>query len=143
MALSKIAAFAAMGVAMFPCRCVIHNEKIPYLHGVCAAVMFLILAIFCCIFFGRAWYKGHWRARCRAFIYAICGIIIVTSILIIAIDLHSDGIISSKITRIIFFSEGAALISFGIAWLIASRIFPIITRDDERITLSPFSDRGE
>lgn len=125
MVLSKIAAFAALGVAMFPCKCGCHTERIPHMHGICAAVMFLILAFFCYEFLQRAWGKDHWQAKVRACIYGICGITILASVLIIATDIHSKGTISSKISRIIFFSENAALVAFGIAWLTACQMIPI------------------
>ena len=110
MVLSKVAAFAAMGVAMFPCTCGSHPEIVPYIHGASAAVMFLILAVFCYMFFRRARDKGHSQARLRAYVYAICGITIVASILIIAIDNLSGGIISSRISRLIFYGERAGLV---------------------------------
>lgn len=139
MVLSKIAAFAAMGVAMFPCKCKYYEEIIPYVHGTSAAVMFLILAIFCYLFFRRAYDKGHRQARLRAYIYAICGATIVVSILIIATDKCFGGFISSRVTRLTFYSERAGLIAFGIAWLSASRVFPFISSEEERF--SPFSNR--
>ena len=76
MVLSKIAAFAAMGVAMFPCKCGSHTEIIPYVHGISAAVMFVILSIFCYIFFLNAKAKGNAQAMVRVYIYALCGITI-------------------------------------------------------------------
>ncbi len=135
MVLSKMAAFAAMGVAMFPCDCGSHVEVIPYVHGISAAVMFLILAVFCYIFFRRAMGKGHSEAVRRAYIYAICGIVIVASIVIIAIDNLLGGIISSRISRLTFYGERAGLIAFGIAWLSASRVLPVLTRKEERFSL--------
>ena len=140
MVLSKIAAFAAIGVAMFPCKCGNHPEIIPSVHGASAAIMFGILAIFCYIFYQRAYGKGYLQAKLRAYIYAICGIVIIVSMLIIALDNLFDGAISSKISRLTFYGEAAGLISFGIAWLSASRILPFITRKDERLPLSPFND---
>lgn len=138
MILSKVAAFAAMGVAMFPCKCGDHPEIIPNLHGISTGIMFIILAIFCLIFFRRAWEKKHLQARYRAYIYAFCGSIIVLSILIIAIDNLSKGTISSMIPRLTFYGENAGLIAFGIAWLSASRFLPVLTRKDERYSF--FSD---
>jgi hypothetical protein len=38
--------------------------------------------------------------------------------------------------------KAAGLIAFGIAWLTASRIIPIITGGEERLTLSPFGKRA-
>src|SRR5258707_5405811 len=42
MMLSKIAAVAALGVALFPCECDSHPALVPYVHGVSAALMFSI-----------------------------------------------------------------------------------------------------
>jgi hypothetical protein len=133
--LSKMAAFAALGVAMFPCKCGNNVEVIPYAHYISAAVMFIILAIFCYFFFQRAWGKGYSHAKFRACIYAVCGIIIVSSILILAIDHFSGDIISTKISRLTFYSERAGLVAFGIAWLSASRVLPLLTNKDDRFSL--------
>jgi hypothetical protein len=144
MVLSKIAAVAALGVAVFPCKCESDTDVIPYAHGTFAAVMFIILAFFCYIFYRRAWNKGHLQAIIRACIYAICGITIVASILIIAIDNLSGGIISSRIDRLTFYGENAGLIAFGIAWLTASRTLPLITQNDKDDRFSLFrGDTGE
>ena len=139
MLLSKIAAFAALGVAMFPCKCEIYTEIIPYVHGTSAAVMFLILAVFCYIFYRRARDKGHKQAKIRAIVYAACGITIIVSILILAIDYFSADAISERINRLKFYGEAAGLIAFGIAWLTASCVLPLISSKEERF--SPFSDR--
>lgn len=117
MMLSKVAALSAMGVAMFPCKCGDHPEIIPNVHGISTGVMFVILAIFCYIFFQRAYNKGHPQAKLRAAIYAFCGITLVLSILIIATDNLSGHSFSLKINRLIFYCEAAGLIAFGIAWL--------------------------
>jgi hypothetical protein len=141
--LSKIAAIAAMGVAMFPCKCVVHPEKIPHLHGISAVVMFVILAIFCYIFFRRAKKKGHGQALIRATIYATCGVFILAAILIVGVDRLLDGAISSKIVRLTFYGEAVALVSFGVAWLTASRFLPVITQKQERVSLSPFQSESQ
>lgn len=138
MVLTKIAAFASIGVAIFPCSCGGHQEIIPYVHYVSAAVMFLILMAFCYSFFKRARGKGHAQAIFRAYIYAICGLIIAASIAVLALDFVLDGAISSRVSRITFYCEAAALIAFGVAWLTASRILPLITNKKERLSLSPF-----
>jgi hypothetical protein len=135
--LSKIAAVAALGVAVFPCKCESNVDVIPYAHGTFAAVMFTILAFFCYIFFRRAWSKNHAYARSRAYIYAICGITIASSIMFIAVDNFSGGVISERINRLTFYGENAGLIAFGIAWLTASRTLPLITRkgSDDRFSI--------
>ena len=138
MVLTKIAAFAAIGVAIFPCSCGGHEEIIPYVHYVSAAVMFLILAVFCYTFFERARGKRYAQAKFRAYIYAVCGLIIAASIAVLALDFILGGAISSKVSRITFYCETTALIAFGVAWLTASRILPVITNNKERLSLSPF-----
>ena len=138
MVLTKIAAFAAIGVAIFPCYCGGHEEIIPYVHYVSAAVMFLILAAFCYSFFKRARGKRYPQAKFRAYIYAVCGLIIAASIAVMALDFVLGGAISSKVRRITFYCETTALIAFGVAWLAESRILPLITNKKERLSLSPF-----
>ncbi len=138
MLLSKVAALSAIGVAMFPCDCNGHEQIIPYVHGVSAGVMFGVLAFFCYKFYERAQAKNHFRARLRAAIYAICGVVIVGSIVVLALDHLLEGVISSKVSRLTFYGEAAGLISFGVAWLSASRVLPLITLTDERHSLSPF-----
>lgn len=134
---SKIAALAAMGVAMFPCECEIYEEIIPNVHDISAAVMFLVLAFFCYTFYCRARDKSHPQAKIRAYIYVACGLTIVASILILAFDHLSGDLISSSIIRLTFYGERAGLVAFGIAWLTASRALPLITTKEER--LLPFS----
>ena len=136
--ISKIAAVSALGVAMFPCSCGGHQEIIPHVHYISATVMFLILVAFCYSFFKRARGKGHTQAVFRAYIYAICGITILVSIAVIGLDFVLDEAISSRISRLTFYCEAVALVAFGIAWLTASRILPLITRKDERLSISPF-----
>ncbi len=143
MLLSKVAAFAAMGIALFPCACGGHREVIPYVHGVSAAVMFLILAVFCYTFYRRARDKARDDSRAeyrvqassRAVVYAVCGITIVASILVLAIDHLLGGAIGARIARLTFYGEFAGLVAFGIAWLVASRVLPGISGKGERISI--------
>jgi hypothetical protein len=81
MLLSKFAAAAALGVAMFPCECGTHSEVVPYVHYISAATMFLILVYFCYSFYRIARSKGHKEANRRACVYVVCGIAIILSIL--------------------------------------------------------------
>jgi hypothetical protein len=115
MILSKVASAAGLGVALFPCRCDGHTELAPYVHGVSASVMFLILAYLCYGFFRRARSKGHPQAQARATIYAVCGIAILLSILALAFDHFSGGTLSTTVPRITFYGEAIALVAFGTA----------------------------
>ena len=141
MVMSKIAALAAIGVALFPCKCDQQPEILPYVHAAAAAAMFVMLAGFCYIFFKRARQKGYPQASMRAAIYAACGVAIVLSMAVLALDASTDGMIKAALTslgingaRLTFYVEHAALIAFGISWLTASRVLPVITRPDERFS---------
>jgi hypothetical protein len=137
MLMSKFAAVAALGVALFPCGCNGHAEIIPYVHFGSAAVLFLILTYFCWVFYKRARAKGYTEANRRALIYVLCGIVIIASILIMVFDKVAGGVLSARIPRLVFYCERAGLVAFGISWLTASRVFPVLTRSDERF--SPLS----
>lgn len=140
MVIAKIAAVSSVGVALFPCVCDDnYTPSYPALHVISSVLMFSILAIFCYRFFKRAYDKGHTHARVRAVIYALCGLMIVLAMIAIAADFALDHSLSEKITGFVFYGEATALMSFGVAWLVASRILPVITRMNERVSLSPFS----
>jgi len=135
MVTSKVAAVAALGVALFPCECDGHAELVPYVHAGSAAVMFLILTYFCYGFFRRAWTKGHPQAKVRAYVYAVCGGVMAASILVLLADHLSGGSLSALDPQLTFHGEYASLVAFGVSWLTASRMLPVITRKDERLSL--------
>ena len=141
MVLSKVASVAAFGVAIFPCHCPGHPEsaifapEVKYLHSASAAIMFLILAFFCYEFNRRAHAKGYVQARRRARIYVVCGVLIVLSILVMAIDRLTGDALSARFDKLTFVGEGVALVAFGVSWLTASRILPGLAREDERLSL--------
>jgi len=137
MIFSKIAAVAALGVALFPCGCDGHPELIPYLHYISAGVMFAVLAVFCVLFRQRAIAKGTPQGRARALIYSMCGLTIVAVILVLAGDHLAGGVIRSRFARLVFHGEGIGLTAFGISWLLASRTIPFVTASNERISLLP------
>ena len=132
MAMSKVAAVAALGVAMFPCACNGNDEIIPHVHYICAGVMFAILTGFCYVFYRRAIAKAHTEARVRAGLYALCGLAIVVSMVVIAIQNLSDNLGTS---RVIFAAEATGLVAFGVSWLTASHVLPFITSARERVSL--------
>lgn len=132
MILSKVAGIATLCIALFPCDCDGHDQLVPYVHGASAAVTFAILAFFCYVFFQRAIAKGGGPARSRAFIYAICGVVIVLVIVVLAIDHLAGHVISSRLPRLTYYGEKTALLAFGVSWLTASHWLPVITTGQER-----------
>jgi hypothetical protein len=141
MILSKVAAFAALGIALFPCECDSHHpETVPCVHGTSAAVMFLILTYFCYVFYCRAREKGHAQAKVRTCIYAACGISILAAIATLMVDYFSGKWISSKIVRLTFYGECTGLVAFGVSWLTASHWLPVINSRKERF--KPFNGKS-
>ena len=141
MILSKIVAAAALGVALFSCGCGKEPDPkaMPSVHYTFAAIMFIVLACLCGIFYQRARAKGHRQAKWRSYIYAICGIAIVIVILLLGIDSLTKGHLLSKVPRPTFYGELTGLLAFGISWLVASRALPFITAPRERVSLLPVS----
>ena len=141
MVLSKVAAVAAVCVALFPCGCGdLTRQIVPKIHYFSAAVMFAILAIFCYSFFCRAWPKGTARARLRAVIYALCGIVIVAAIALMLVDKINGGSVSVRYNQFTFRAEACALVAFGVAWLTASRKLPVLTSAEDRVPMFPASN---
>jgi fumarate reductase subunit D len=141
MLLSKIAAIAAIGIAMFPSCSIEYPLIAPLLHYTSAAIMFIILAIFCYLFNERALHKGHPEAILRTYIYTICGDVIVVSMAVMALYSIISKLSGFSIDRLVFYGEAISLIAFGVAWLTASLTLPLITSNDERIRL--FSSKNK
>jgi hypothetical protein len=130
MIMSKVAALAALGIAMFPCLCNRNPDDLdfPYVHGISTLILFIILILFCYFFFKRAWGKylkarakgeSGWAPKTRAGIYLACGGLIFASMVLLAIDKMLDDVISKQVPNLTFYCEYVALSSFGGAWLIA------------------------
>jgi hypothetical protein len=138
MRLSKVAAFAAVGIAMFPCGCGGHDQIFPGIHYVSAVVMFGILAIFCYFFLRRALSKDWIQAHSRAVIYAFSGLAIILAMVAMAFDAATGDSLSQRFRNFTFYAEATGLVAFGIAWLTASKVVPGIARVDERLQFHPF-----
>ncbi len=134
MAMSKLAAAASLGVALFPCGCGRPDVGLQWLHFGSAAVMFGVLALFCRVFYRRARAKGWAEALRRAGIYAACGLTIVACMATLALDALLGGALTAGIPRLVFWGEAVALTAFGISWLTASRTLPMLARADERFS---------
>ena len=137
MLLSKGAAIAALGVALFQCSCDGHTETIPHIHYVSAGVMFIILDYFCYIFYDRAKSKGHTEAKRRTLIYALCGLAITLAMAAMAINYIGQEWLANIFHRFTYYCEFAGLAAFGISWLVASKIIPSLSAPHERI--NPFA----
>lgn len=145
--LTRVAAIAAAGVALFPCNCDCYTELVPYLHYGSAGVVYAVLFYFVAHFYFKASSKANgsytiglpahnptaWKSNSerRKRVYAFCLAGMVISVLILATNrLLPDSM------RPVLVGEAGGLFFFGFAWLTASRVAPIFTSagvDRERI----------
>lgn len=137
--LAKIAAIAALLIAIFPCDMppgLVSEFKIHYIS---AGIMFAVLACYCWIFYARARQKKTGQSIVRRIIYATCGITIVLAIAVLGYDAATKGSLTAWEPRLVFYGERAGLIAFGFSWIVASRVFPWITAREERVSILPIA----
>lgn len=134
MVASKIAAFAGVLIPMFPCGCDGNPQIIPGVHYLAAAAMFLVLAYFCWRFLRRAWDKKHPRAKARAAVYALCGLAILISMVALGLNGALHHRLSAAHPAFVYWFETTALVAFGVSWLTASHVLPVINAPQERFS---------
>ncbi|QKX18159.1 DUF998 domain-containing protein [Microbulbifer sp. YPW1] len=142
--LSKVAAVAVAAVAFFPCDCFTGRfddgstreaTVTGIVHTASAISMFIILAIFCWLFYLRAKEKDSKEAKVRGRIYRICAVAMVGAMVAQLLDIL-DWVDFSGITqRLTYYVEATGLMAFGVAWMTASRMLPFITNEDERVRI--------
>jgi hypothetical protein len=132
--LTKATAVAALGVALFPGEVEPIGSRTQTLHTIASLVMFSTLAGLCWIFHLRARRKNLMRASRRALLYALCGWVMVLSMLVVVADHFLGGPLLARIPRLVFYCERVALLAFGTAWLAAGHILPWLTDQEERWT---------
>lgn len=134
MILSKVAAIAALGIALFPCDCGRGDSMNSILHYSSAGVMFISLAAFCFLFKYRAFDKKETfkKAARRVVVYNFCGLSIIFCIVSLAgVAVFFEQNSGSKL---VFYFEAIALMAFSISWLTASKVFPFLAEEDERLS---------
>jgi quinol-cytochrome oxidoreductase complex cytochrome b subunit len=121
---SKIAGIAAVLVALFPTACdsceADLNAKI---HVVAAVVLFGILAYFCFGPFQQNTKGQPGKRGRRSKIYFLCGIVILLSLATAIILLRFFPELADGVDAL-YWAETAALIAFGIAWVVAGKTIP-------------------
>ncbi len=155
-ALSNLAGAASVSIAMFPCtaleaaplrgvvQSVTHASTI---HTIAASTMFIVLAYFCFGFYTRAIAKnvdgGNPAAGWRSWIYLVCGVLLVASMLVMALAPFlpslSGGSIAEQHATLTFWGEAVGLVSFGVSWLTSSKA--LVAQPSERLYLIPASLR--
>lgn len=132
-----ISGIMGLCICFFPC----YNGNLQYvgtfqipihlsntLHSVAAAIFFILLAFNSFFLFTKGDSKPTKNKIKRNFIYRVCGLGIIASILFIVLALKKS------IYGLTWISETAALAFFGISWLTKADIFPFLFCD------SPYKD---
>lgn len=132
---SKLGAVAAALVAIFPTSTIgMPNLSSGPVHYIAAAVLFLILAYFCYVFWNMTRTSDRPIERRRSPIYAACGIIMLACIVVIAIATWFFGETANDL-RLTFWGEWIALWAFGTAWVVAGKSLPFLSEPSERPNL--------
>lgn len=120
----NLAGFFAIGIACFPATEAGSGDLIGKIHLTCAALFFLTLAVFSLFLFTKKGSDPTPQKLRRNKIYIICGLIMITCLIAIAIYpafLKNDN----SETSFIFWAETFALIAFGVSWITKGRtIYP-------------------
>ncbi|GAA0853086.1 DUF998 domain-containing protein [Aliiglaciecola litoralis] len=142
---SKLAAIAAIGVAVFPTSCdadifekvcdIYGESSTGTLHYVSASILFVVLAIFCFVFFRNDIKHQEGKKKRRSQIYLTCGVVMVIAMAVMLSTLFIDYQQSFGWTSVVFVAEAAALIAFGSAWIVAGKAIPWLVNDNEKLTL--------
>lgn len=139
---SKIAAFAAVGIAIFPTAC----EKceagfISTLHYISAAILFSILAYFCLVpFRKKVKAKNSSKQSRRNTIYLLCGIVMIICMLGMAIANFALPAEFVARLRLIYWGEAIGLGAFGVAWFVSGKALPFFADPNERLKLEKALD---
>jgi len=133
--LTLVASALAVIVALKPCGCGPTGEAGSALHFPAAIGLFAILAYFCWAFRNRA--RGKLidypkQANRRVVMYTICFYGMVLTIALGATYFFATKRVQQFCPDFLFWVEALGLVSFGVSWLTASRIFPWFTHPNER-----------
>jgi len=133
---SKVAAVAAIFVAVFPTTCATcSSETTSIIHYAAASTLFSLLAYFCLGPFRKNTKDHSGKKGRRGRIYLICGLVIIGAML---------GLLASSLPlfdavrdawRVTYYAEAVALWAFGVAWMVAGKYFGVVVDEDEALQL--------
>ena len=133
---SKVGATSAIVVALIPtdefCG---ESTRASTIHLAAAVLLFLILAWFC---FGpfRKNTKGQpGKKGRRAKFYFVCGSVMIVSMAVGVIGKFVWSCEELVTLNLTYWVEAIALGAFGVAWIVAGKIIPMLVDDDEALKL--------
>jgi hypothetical protein len=134
--ISKIAAIAAAGIAVFPTGCqTCETSSTTIVHFVCATVLFSSLAYFCLGPFREKLLGKGGKKFLRRRIYLACGLTMIACMAgIAAAGFFIPAELIAEL-RIVYWGEAIALSAFGIAWFVSGKALRIIADEGELLKL--------
>ena len=129
---SKLAAIAAILVAVFPTACDNCDTGLQSIvHYISAASLFIILAYFCFGPFRKNTKGQKGKKGRRSKIYFICGCIMVICIICAGLGKIVLPEETLKGLRLTYWAELIALAAFGVAWITAGKYLrPLVDKED-------------
>lgn len=141
-ALSKVAAVAAVLVAVFPTACVACPESVAsVIHFVASLVLFAILAYFCLGPFRKDTKGQPGRKGLRARIYLICGCVMPLALVGAFAAKGVLGEDPADELRVVYWGELVALNAFGFAWITAGKVIPALVDPGDSLFARTPDDR--
>lgn len=133
---AKLAAICAILIALFPTTKACGDpSQTATIHTVAAVLLFSILAWFCFVPFRKNTKgKGGKKGR-RAKLYFICGSVMVAAM---AAGLIGKLLLTCQQVAdldLIYWVEAIALGAFGVAWIVAGKIIPMLVSDEDALKL--------
>lgn len=133
---SKIAAVCALIVALFPTSKACGASSLTsVVHFSAAVLLFIILAYFC---FGpfRANTKGRGGKKgVRAKLYFACGCVMVICMLVGLVGKLVLSCATMEAWNVIYWVEAIALGAFGVAWIVAGKVIPMLVDEEDALKL--------
>jgi len=125
--LSSLAGLFAIGIAMFPTTESGPTDTTGLIHFVCAAIFFVILALFSMFIFTKKGKSPTDEKIVRNRIFRICGAIMLACLLAIFLFMKTSHTHESALS-FVFWAETIALVAFGIYGLQKGDHFTRINR---------------
>lgn len=134
---SKAASLATLIVVIFPTSKGDSMNTTAFIHYAGAVVVFSVLIYFCLGPFrdGARAKKGKKGDR-RAIIYVVCGFTMILSMLLAVSSQITASMVQANPSNIVYWTETISLLAFGIAWIVAGKVIPPLTEEEEQLKLS-------
>lgn len=112
---SNIAAFSALGIALFPTVQDGQLNLTAQIHFISATIFFLTLACISLFLFTKKAAHPTRKKLTRNWIYRVCGVVMIGSLIALVIFFKY---FEDETSHFVFWIETLALIAFGVSWLV-------------------------